>query len=535
MSVADAPTGDGPGTQEVVTRACDPDLLLQVEGCVKSFPGVKALSGMRLNLRKGEVLGLVGENGAGKSTLMKLLTGVYEWEEGDVWLNGRPLAVHGPREAQEQGLAIIHQELNLVPHLTVAENIWLGREPLTGSVFTRPKEQLSRTWELLERLHLPLDPKVLVSSLTVAKQQMVEIAKALSFDAKVLIMDEPTAALNEAEVAQLFELIRDFVTPDTGVVYISHRMPELRRIADRITVIRDGRYVDTMEMASTSLDQVISKMVGRAIDTTARPENVRPDRPVLLSVKGLATESLLSDISFDLHAGEILGFAGLMGAGRTELARAIVGADSITSGEVTLNGEPVVIRNPAQAAACGIGYLSEDRRRYGLMLPQPVTHNVAISSIGSKFSRFGFVHDSAIEDATEQSREMLRIKTPTIRQTVGFLSGGNQQKTIIARWLVRDCDILIFDEPTRGIDVGAKEEIYQLLNRLASDEGKSIIMISSELPEILRMAHRVVVMAGGRITGTLSMADASQESIMRLATLPEDNDSAENEQKAGQR
>jgi len=498
-------------------RDHDPDLLLQVEGVSKTFPGVKALSGMRLDLRKGEVLGLVGENGAGKSTLMKLLTGIYEVEEGQFWLNGQPLVVRGPRDAQAQGLSIIHQEFNLVPHLTVAENIWLGREPLTGGLFTRPGEQTRRTRELLARLHLPLDPRAVVSTLSVAQQQMVEIAKALSFDARVLIMDEPTGALNDAEVEQLHALIRRFVTPETGVVYISHRMAELKRIANRVTVIRDGQYIDTMDMAQTTLPDVIAKMVGRAINTDARPENVRDDRPVVLSVRNLSTKALLDDVSFDLHKGEVLGFAGLMGAGRTEVARAIVGADPTTAGEMILNGEPVTVRNPAHAARLGIGYLSEDRKRLGLMLQLSVAHNIAISSLDDKFSRAGWVDARAIAAAAEDGRKMLTIRTPSVGQQVKYLSAGNQQKAITARWLVKDCDILIFDEPTRGIDVGAKEEIYQLLNRLAS-EGKSIIMISSELPEVLRMSHRIVVMADGRVTGVLSAAEADQEAIMTLAT-----------------
>ena len=501
-----------------VAGSHDPNLLLQVENVDKSFPGVKALEGMRFDLRKGEVLGLVGENGAGKSTLMKLLTGIYTRETGSFWLNGQPLEVHNPREAQHAGLAIIHQELNLVSHLTVAENIWLGREPVSGRFFTRPGEQVRKTRELLERLGLALDPKTVVSHLSVAQQQMVEIAKALSFEAtKVLIMDEPTAALNDAEVDQLHELIRRFITPETGVVYISHRMAELKRIANRITVIRDGHYIDTMPMAETSLDEVISKMVGRAINTGAKPHNVRDDRPIVLSVSGLSTKELLKDITFDLHRGEVLGFAGLMGAGRTEVARALVGADPITSGEILLNSNPVTIHSPAQAAALGIGYLSEDRKRLGLMLQLSVVHNVAISSMSSKFSKAFFVKDKAMKEAAEGSRKLLSIKTPSVNQLVKYLSGGNQQKAIIARWLVKDCDILIFDEPTRGIDVGAKEEIYQLLNALA-EQGKTIIMISSELPEILRMSHRVVVMADGRIKGVLSAGEASQESIMRLAT-----------------
>jgi len=472
---------------------------------------------MRLDLRHGEVLGLVGENGAGKSTLMKLLTGIYARQSGQFWLNGEPLDVRTPREAEERGLSIIHQELNLVSHLTVAENIWLGREPLAGGLFTRPGEQIRRTRELLDRLEMDLDPRALVAHLSVAKQQMVEIAKALSFDAKVLIMDEPTSALNEAEVAQLHTLIRRFVTPSTGVVYITHRMPELTAITDRITVIRDGKYIATTDTASTTLDAVISHMVGRAVDTSATPVGVRDDREVILSVRGLRTRTMVDDVSFDLHKGEVLGFAGLMGAGRTETARAIIGADPITSGRISLRGKPVTIRNPAQAARLGIGYLSEDRKKYGLMLNLDVTHNVGISSVAHRFCAGVFERKGALRRAAEQTVDLLKIKTPSVNQRVKYLSGGNQQKTIIGRWLVKDCDILIFDEPTRGIDVGAKEEIYHLLNTLAS-QGKSIIMISSELPEILRMAHRVVVMSDGRVTGTLSAEDATQESMMALAT-----------------
>jgi ribose transport system ATP-binding protein len=506
---------------ETLTGSYDADLLLQAEGVTKTFPGVKALSGMSLGLRKGEVLALVGENGAGKSTLMKLLTGIYPMEEGQFWLEGQPLSVKNPKEAQERGLAIIHQEFNLMPDLTVAENIFIGREPLTGGFFTKPKALEEKARELIERLGLPLDPSVKVHTLTVAKQQMVEIAKALSYNARVLIMDEPTAALNDAEVETLHDLIRRFVTPETGVVYISHRMPELKRIANRVTVIRDGEYIDTLDMATATLDQVISRMVGRAIDTSARPEHVRTDRPVLLTVENLSTKDLLTDVSFDLYEGEILGFAGLMGAGRTEVARAIVGADPRSSGTIRLRGKVINPRNAAEAAKLGIGYLSEDRKRYGLLLGHAVTSNVAISSLADKFSRFGIVDDRAIGKAATEQRTNLRIKTPSVAQLVANLSGGNQQKVVIARWLVKNSDVLIFDEPTRGIDVGAKDEIYHLLNRLASD-GKSIIMISSELPEVLRLSHRIVVMSEGRVTGIVSAGDATQETIMALATHPDD-------------
>ena len=506
---------------ETLTGPYDADLLLQAEGVTKTFPGVKALSGMRLGLRKGEVLALVGENGAGKSTLMKLLTGIYPMEEGQFWLEGQPLSVKNPKEAQERGLAIIHQEFNLMPDLTVAQNIYIGREPLAGGFFTKAKALEAKARELIERLGLPLDPSAKVHTLTVAKQQMVEIAKALSYNARVLIMDEPTAALNDAEVETLHDLIRRFVTPETGVVYISHRMPELKRIANRVTVIRDGEYIDTLDMATATIDQVISRMVGRAIDTSARPENVRTDRPVLLTVENLSTKDLLQNVSFDLYEGEILGFAGLMGAGRTEVARAIVGADPRTSGTIRLRGKVINPRNAAEAAKLGIGYLSEDRKRYGLLLGHSVTSNVAISSLADKFSRFGIVDDRAIVKASTEQRTNLRIKTPSVAQLVTNLSGGNQQKVVIARWLVKNSDVLIFDEPTRGIDVGAKDEIYHLLNRLAS-EGKSIIMISSELPEVLRLSHRIVVMSEGRVTGIVSAGDATQETIMALATHPDD-------------
>jgi ribose transport system ATP-binding protein len=495
----------------------DPTLLLQVEGVTKTFPGVKALRDMRLDLRKGEVLGLVGENGAGKSTLMKLLTGIYIREEGQFWLGGEPLTVDNPRQAQTMGLSIIHQELNLVPHLTVAQNIWLGREPRTGGIVTKTQTQDSMTRELLDRLGMDLDARAPASTLSVAKQQMVEIAKALSFNAKVLIMDEPTAALNDAEVAQLHRLIRDFISPETGVVYITHRLPELAAITDRITVIRDGQFIQTIETATTPMSDLIGLMVGRAIDTTARPVNVRSDRPVVLSVRDLSTPTLLKGVEFDLRHGEILGFAGLMGAGRTEVARAIVGADSVTSLELTLKDRPVRFHNPAQAAKAGVVYLSEDRKRDGLMLGLDVAHNITISSLADRFSRLGVIRRRAADQAAELGRADLNVKTPSIRQLVKNLSGGNQQKAIIARWVIKDADILIFDEPTRGIDVGAKDEIYHLLNQLAA-EGKSIIMISSELPEILRLSHRIVVMSEGRVTGIVPGPSATQESLMALAT-----------------
>jgi ribose transport system ATP-binding protein len=497
--------------------------LLEVRGVAKSFPGVKALQDMHLTLYRGEVLALVGENGAGKSTLMKLLSGIYQPDEGEFFFDGAPYQVSSPKHASETGISIIHQEFNLMPDLTVAQNIFIGREPRAAGFFTNDRDLNRRAAELIRRLDLPLDPKQVVGTMTVAKQQMVEIAKALSYDGRVLIMDEPTAALNDAEVATLHQLIRRFLNPETGVIYISHKMDELKAISDRITVIRDGRYIDTLETANSTMREVIALMVGREITSAAKPENVRSGRPVILSVDGLSTKHLLKDVGFELREGEILGVAGLMGAGRTEVARAIVGADPITGGTITLRGQTVTIHNPAVAADLGIGYLSEDRKLLGLLLGQNVNDNIALSSLADQFSTAGFVQDRPMRVKSREYVQTLRIRTPSIFQTAKNLSGGNQQKVVIAKWLLKDCDVLIFDEPTRGIDVGAKEEIYRLLNDLA-ENGKSIIMISSELPEVLRMSHRIVVMSEGRVTGELSAEEADQERVMHLATLrPDEN------------
>jgi ribose transport system ATP-binding protein len=497
-------------------------LLLHVQGVSKSFPGVKALVDMHLDLRAGEVLAVVGENGAGKSTLMKVLTGVYSVDAGEFFLNGQPYEPISPKHAQDLGISIIHQELHLMPDLTVAQNLFIGREPRSG-LFLSERRLNAQARKLIERLHLPLAPKQLVGNLTVAKQQMVEIGKALSYDAKLLIMDEPTAALNEAEVEVLHGLIRRFIAPDTAVIYISHRMDEIKRIADRVTVIRDGRYVGTRDTGDTTMKEVISMMVGREISGEAQPVGVESDREVVLEVSGLSTRELLKDVSFELRKGEILGFAGLMGAGRTEVARAVVGADKIDAGTITLRGREIRVHNPAEAATHRIGYLSEDRKQFGLLVDQEVNANIGLSALRERFQSFGFVKDRAMRATSREYVGTLRIKTPSVAQTVKNLSGGNQQKVVIAKWLVKDCDILIFDEPTRGIDVGAKEEIYRLLNDLAQ-QGKSIIMISSELPEILRMAHRIVVMSEGRVTGELDAEDATQESVMHYATLrPDEN------------
>jgi ribose transport system ATP-binding protein len=491
--------------------------LLDLEGVNKGFPGVQALAEVHLQLRHGEVHALVGENGAGKSTLMKLLAGIYTPDAGTFRLNGEVLTIDGPRHAQELGISIIHQEFNLMPDLTVAQNIFIGREHRAAGVFLDDRALNRRARGLFDRLGLALDPGEPVGRLTVAKQQMVEIAKALSFDAKVLIMDEPTAALNDAEVDVLFELIRRFRTSETGVIYISHRMDELARISDRITVLRDGRYIDTLTTAQTDQREVISLMVGREISGEQRPAPAHPHREPVLSVRGLSTKHLLRDVSFDVHAGEILGFAGLMGAGRTEVARAIVGADRHESGEIAVRGRVVSIGNPAEAARYGIGYLSEDRKQLGVLLERSVRENIVLSSLRDFVTRLGFVQDRRIEATGVEYVRKLRIKTPSTAQLVRNLSGGNQQKVVIAKWLAKDCDVLIFDEPTRGIDVGAKEEIYVLLRQLA-EQGKAIIMISSELPEVLRLSDRIAVMAEGRLTAVLDNADATQENLMDYAT-----------------
>ncbi|MFC5007162.1 sugar ABC transporter ATP-binding protein [Dactylosporangium cerinum] len=491
--------------------------LLEVRGASKNFPGVRALDNVDLELRHGEVLALVGENGAGKSTLMKLLSGIDRPDGGEFFLDGVQYTPASPRHAQELGISIIHQELNLMPDLTVAQNIYIGREPRIGGLLLSERALNRRTTELLARLGLPLEPTDLIGDLTVARQQMVEIARALSFNARVLVMDEPTAALNEVEVNTLFGLIRRFVTPTTGVIYISHRMHELAEITDRITVLRDGRYVDTLDTASSTVPQVISLMVGRTITGEQRPRAAVVTGEPVLSVRGLHTKALLRDVSFEVRRGEILGFAGLMGAGRTELARALVGADRKDGGTVTVHGREVAISNPADAARAGIGYLSEDRKRYGVLLGRSVRDNVVLASMPRFTSAFGLVADRMIGKTATDYVAKLRIRTPSTGQLVQNLSGGNQQKTVIAKWLVRDCDVLIFDEPTRGIDVGAKDEIYALLDELAAD-GKAIVMISSELPEILRMSHRIAVMCQGRITAVLDSTEASQELIMDYAT-----------------
>ena len=492
---------------------------VSLRGISKSFPGVLAVQGVSLDILPGEVHALVGENGAGKSTLMKVLAGVYTKDAGRVIYKGREVEIPTPRAAQQLGISMIHQELNLMPHLTVAQNVFIGREPRRAFTLLVDEQEINdKTHQLMALLHLPLPPRIRVSTLTVAKQQMVEIARALSFNSEVLIMDEPTAALAEAEIEELFRIIRQLSAKGVGIVYITHRLDELKRISDQITVMRDGRCVDTVPTLEASIDQVIRMMVGRTIFQASPeiPDQTSPE--VVLEVRNLRRGNVIRDVSFELRRGEILGFAGLLGAGRTEVMRAVFGADPIDSGEIYVRGKRVRVKSPADAVRHGIGYLSEDRKRYGLTLGMDVEDNLVLAALKKFVAVLGWMKRAATRGTALRFVDKLAIKTTGPQQKVKTLSGGNQQKVVVGKWLVAATGILIFDEPTRGIDVGAKSEIYRLLNDLAR-QGKSIIMISSELPEILRMSHRIVVMCEGRITGALDAAEATQEKIMRYATM----------------
>jgi ribose transport system ATP-binding protein len=493
------------------------DTLVLMEGIDKRFPGVQALKDCQFNLRRGEVHALVGENGAGKSTLMKLLAGIYPVDSGTIIFKGEEVTIPNPHAAQTMGISMVHQELNLMSHLTAAQNIFIGREPIKGFLLDE-NTQNNRTKEIFELMNLNLDPSMKVSKMTVAKQQMVEIAKALSFNADVLIFDEPSGALTDVETAELFRIIRQLKADGTGIIYITHRMEELKEISDRITVLRDGLYVNTVNTRETSIDQIINMMVGRVIYESSPEIPEERSQEIVLEVKNLSRGNELKDVSFQLMKGEILGFAGLIGAGRTETARAIFGADPIDSGEVYIKGKPVHIKHPSDAVAHDIAYLSEDRKRYGLCLSLDLKTNIVLPIYQKLTSVMGWVKDKRAYTISKNIVDQLSIRTPSLEQKAKNLSGGNQQKVVVGKWLAKDADILIFDEPTRGIDVGAKQEIYTLLNELAT-QGKSIIMISSELPEIIRMSHRVIVMCEGRITGNLDYSEATQENIMKFATM----------------
>ncbi|MGR9775035.1 sugar ABC transporter ATP-binding protein [Escherichia coli] len=495
------------------------ETFLQMKHITKRFPGVLALNDVQFSLRRGEVHTLLGENGAGKSTLMKILSGVYQPDEGEIIFEDKPVSFSDPLSAQNVGITIIHQEFNLFPELTVEENIFIGREFCKKNRWRLDeKQQRQATIEILQKLNLAIKPDTLVADLTVAQQQMVEIAKAISVNARILIMDEPTAALTETEIESLFRVTRLLKEQGTGIVYISHRLEELALIADRATVMRDGQYISTVDYECVKISDLIAMMVGRDLGNIYPRREALQQRIPVLEVNGLTRKGVLNDINFTLYRGEILGFAGLMGAGRTELARAIFGADSIDSGTLKLNGKETVIKDISDAIQQGISYLTEDRKKEGLALNLSVERNIMLGNYPEYSDRFGNVDSRRCQQTSEEQVKALRIKTPNLEQAALNLSGGNQQKIIIARWVCKDTDILIFDEPTRGIDVGAKLEIYELMNRLVA-KGKSIIMISSELPEVLGMCDRILVMRSGRITGELSAKEATQEKIMQYATL----------------
>ncbi len=491
--------------------------LVEMEGVDKRFPGVQALSQARFDLQPGEVHALVGENGAGKSTLMKILAGVTSKDRGRIRFKGREVTISTPRAARALGISMIHQELQLLPHLTVAQNIFLGREPRRWPGFVLDEAATNaRARKVLDELNVGLAARVRVSGLAVAKQQAVEIAKALSCDADVLIMDEPSAALTDTEIADLFRIIRRLREKGVGVVYISHRLEELKHIADRITVMRDGQYVDTVPASQASLEQIVSMMVGRVLEPAAVDLPTDRSAEVVLEARGLRRGRAVRGVSFALHRGEILGIAGLVGAGRTEVARALFGADPLDAGEILVHGRRVHIRSPSDAVRLGIGYLSEDRKRYGLALAMNIETNMVLASLGRFVGWLGRVRTAETRAAAERSVAALGIRTPGVTALARNLSGGNQQKVVVGRWLIAGTRILIFDEPTRGIDVAAKGEIYKLLEALAR-QGTSIIMISSELPELLRVSHRLLVMCEGRVTGELP-ARATEEQVMTLAT-----------------
>jgi ribose transport system ATP-binding protein len=488
--------------------------LLVMKEITKSFPGVKALQNAEFSLLAGEVHFLLGENGAGKSTLMKVLSGVYSKDSGEILINGDLVEIDSPRSATSYGIGIIHQEMNLVPELTVWENIFLGREIADVFGFVRADAMTSQTAILLSKLGSDIDPAAVVSSLSIGEQQMVEIAKALSYETRILIMDEPTAALTERETEKLFGIIRQLADNGVGVIYISHRMEELFALSNRTTVMRDGMYVGTVETKTTTFETLIKMMVGRDI-TTRFPKQAAVLGSEVLRVEGLSRSGSIEDVSFSVKAGEIVGIAGLMGAGRTEVGRSIFGADLIDKGEIFVNGNQCIINSPADAIRAGIGFITEDRKHQGLVLGMSVGENMSLASLET-FCRNSFIKSSQEDQMITGNTQNLNIRTPDATQLVKNLSGGNQQKVVIAKWLATKPKVLIMDEPTRGVDVGAKAEIYNIMNMLTAT-GVGIIMISSELPEVLGMSDRVLVMHRGRIVGEMPMGEATQEKIMTYA------------------
>ena len=491
------------------------EVILRMQDIRKTFPGVVALDNVNLDVRSGTVHSLMGENGAGKSTLMKCLIGMYTPDEGTVELAGDIVRFKDTKDGLEHGISMIHQELSPVPEMMVAENIWLGREPRGRLGLLSPAAMFRKTRELFDEWKIDIDPRARMKDLTVSKQQMVEIAKAISYDAKIIIMDEPTSAIPEREVAHLHGMIKRLTDFGVAIIYITHKMDEVFRISDDITVFRDGKHVGSYPAKELDRDKLIKLMVGREL-TDLFPKEEAEIGEVVLSVKGLNRGTLVKDVSFELRRGEILGLAGLMGAGRTEVLETIFGIEKADSGEVVLNGKALRIRQPSDAIRAGMALLTEDRKLNGIMGVLSVRDNITAAAL-PRYSPHGFLRVGEMRKDSEDQREKLRIKTPSLNQLIKNLSGGNQQKALISRWLLTVPDVLMIDEPTRGIDVGAKSEIHRLMSMLAQ-EGKAIIMVSSELPEVLGMSDRILVMHEGRISGELSREEANQESVMHLAT-----------------
>jgi inositol transport system ATP-binding protein len=496
-------------------ESMDDNVILQMENISKSFPGVNALSSVNLAVRHGTIHALMGENGAGKSTLMKILDGIYTPDSGQITFQGQPVSIDTTHAALKLGISMIHQELSPIPYMTVAENIFLGREPLGKYGLIDKRKLNADTKVLLDRLEIGINPTSIMKDLSVANTQMVEIAKAISYDSSLIIMDEPTSAITEREVAHLFRMIRSLKEKDVTVIYITHKMDEVFQIADDITVLRDGKHVATVPASQTNKHNLITMMVGREL-TEMFPKEVAPIGEIVLSVHNLTREGIVEDVSFDLRRGEILGIAGLMGAGRTEVIEGIFGIHKIDTGEITIKGRKTQIHTPADAIKNGLALLTEDRKLTGIMGVLPVRDNMMIASLPN-YEKRGFLDGRLIETTYKQEKSRLDIKSPSMHQLIKLLSGGNQQKVLVSRWLLTAPDILILDEPTRGIDVGAKAEIHRLMSKLAQD-GKAIIMISSELPEILGMSDRILVMHEGRVGGIFERKDATQESIMQAAT-----------------
>lgn len=488
--------------------------VLRMENISKSFPGVLALDRVQFELMKGEVHVLLGENGAGKSTLMKILSGAYVKDEGEITIDDTLIEIENPAHAQDLGIGIIYQEFNLNPHLSVAENIFLGREPTIFPGIIDWKKIYRDAQEILDSLCVNIDAKQIVESLGVAMQQMVEVAKALSLNARILIMDEPTASLSDNEIEALFKTIRNLQNEGVAIIYISHRLEEIFKIGNRVTVLRDGKYIDNRSVSELTRDEMVKMMVNRDLDDHI-PKIKAEIGDVVLEVEDVSVKNRLHDISFKLRKGEVLGIAGLMGAGRTRLAKTLFGAEKIEKGRIVVDGTVVQMSSPRDSINAGIGLVTEDRKNEGLILDLSVKQNICLPNM-KKFVSNGWINSRIENQTVDNCIDKLKIKTPTRNQLAIYLSGGNQQKVVLSKWLCSDAKIFIFDEPTRGIDVGAKTEIYQLMNRLVAN-GVAIIMISSEMPEILGMSDRILIMRSGRIAGELSDTEANQEKIMNLA------------------